>query len=117
MELIPLIGLFVVFYVFAIRPQQKRVKAQRDLIAALAVGDEVVTVGGMLGTVVALDDQEVTLRVNDAGTTLRFAKPAISRRIQPESPQSTASPAVTTGADDDAPGAGADGPRPGGDEG
>ena len=50
-QFIPLILIFVIFYFFLIRPQQKRAKDHKALVAALKRGDEVVTSGGIVGTV------------------------------------------------------------------
>ncbi len=58
---LPLILIFAVFYFLLIRPQMKRAKEHRALVANLAVGDEVVTSGGMLGRITALGDSFVTI--------------------------------------------------------
>jgi len=50
-QFIPLILIFVIFYFFLIRPQQKRAKDHKAMVAALKRGDEVVTSGGIVGTV------------------------------------------------------------------
>ena len=50
-QFIPLILIFVIFYFFLIRPQQKRAKEHKTMVAALKRGDEVVTSGGIVGTV------------------------------------------------------------------
>ena len=50
-QFIPLILIFVIFYFFLIRPQQKRSKDHKAMVAALKRGDEVVTSGGIVGTV------------------------------------------------------------------
>ena len=50
-QFIPLILIFVIFYFFLIRPQQKRAKEHKAMVAALKRGDEVVTSGGIVGTV------------------------------------------------------------------
>ena len=50
-QFIPLILIFVIFYFFLIRPQQKRAKDHKTMVAALKRGDEVVTSGGIVGTV------------------------------------------------------------------
>jgi len=50
-QFIPLILIFVIFYFFLIRPQQKKVKEHKLMVAALKRGDEVVTSGGIIGTV------------------------------------------------------------------
>ena len=50
-QFIPLILIFVIFYFFLIRPQQKRAKDHKTMVAALKRGDKVVTSGGIVGTV------------------------------------------------------------------
>lgn len=63
MSVLPLVLIFVVFYFLLIRPQTKRAKEHREMVAKLAVGDEVVTNGGMLGRIGEVDDNFVTLEV------------------------------------------------------
>ena len=58
-----LVGLFVLFYFIAIRPQRKRQKEHAAMVAALAKGDEVVTSSGILGKISGLDDNYVVLSV------------------------------------------------------
>jgi len=70
----------VIFYMVLIRPQRRRQHAQRQLIDSLDVGDEVVTLGGMYGTIRALDDESVTLEVAP-GVDIRFARGAIARKL------------------------------------
>ena len=63
MGFLPLILIFVVFYFMLIRPQMKRAKEHKQLVAALAKGDEVVTNGGILGKITALGDSFVTMEL------------------------------------------------------
>ncbi len=63
MQLLPLILIFVVFYFLLIRPQAKRAKEHKSMVAALAVGDEVVTSGGILGKVTEAGEQFLTVEV------------------------------------------------------
>lgn len=72
--------MFVIFYMLLIRPQRRRQQAQRQLIESLDVGDEVVTLGGMYGTIRALDDESVTLEVAPS-VDIRFARGAIARKL------------------------------------
>ena len=65
MSFLPLIIIFAVFYFLLIRPQMKRAKEHKNLVAALAKGDEVVTNGGLLGKIVDLSDAFVTVEVAD----------------------------------------------------
>ncbi len=63
--LLPLILLFVIFYFILIRPQQKRAKEHRRLLESLKKGDKVLTAGGLYGTIVNLEGNEVILQVAD----------------------------------------------------
>jgi preprotein translocase subunit YajC len=63
---LPLIALFVLFYFLLIRPQSKRQKEHRQMVEALASGDEVVTGGGVLGKVADVGEQFVTVEVADS---------------------------------------------------
>ena len=72
-----MVGIFVVFYFLLIRPQQKRAKEQKAMIEAMQKGDEVVTAGGMVGKVVKLDDNYVTLQVGGS-TEIAFQRNAIT---------------------------------------
>ena len=71
-------------WLLLIRPQQKRAKAQRDLLAALEIGDQVVTVGGIVGHITELGDRELTIRTG--GSELRLVRGAIGSRITPQAP-------------------------------
>jgi preprotein translocase subunit YajC len=62
---LPLILIFVVFYFLLIRPQAKRAKEHRAMIAALEVGAEVVTSGGILGKVTEVGEQIITVEIAD----------------------------------------------------
>ena len=72
--------IFVAFYFLLIRPQQKRAKEQASLMASLKVGDRVVTVGGLYGTIARLDDDVVELRISD-DVVVDVARVAIARRV------------------------------------
>ena len=66
-QFIPLILIFVIFYFFLIRPQQKRVKDHKAMVQSLKRGDEIITSGGIIGTIdrVMEDDRiEVTIGEN-----------------------------------------------------
>jgi preprotein translocase subunit YajC len=69
-------------YLLLIRPQQKKLRAARELIASLAVGDQVVSAGGIIGTIRVLTDDRVRLEVAD-GVELQVLRGAISRKIDP----------------------------------
>ena len=65
MNLVPLIFIFVVFYFFLIRPQQKKQKEHQRMINDLKKNDEVVTSGGIHGTIVNVKDKTFILRVDE----------------------------------------------------
>lgn len=77
---LPLILIFAVFYLLIIRPQQTRAKRQRALVSAVDVGERVVTIGGIHGTVRSLDEETFELEVAP-GTVITMARAAISRRM------------------------------------
>lgn len=79
-SLIFLVILIGLFYFMLIRPQKKRVQQHAQLVSSVDVGDEVITIGGLYGTVRSLDEDEIQLEVAP-GTTIRFVKSAISRKV------------------------------------
>ena len=77
-QFIPLILIFVIFYFFLIRPQQKKVKEHKAMVAALKRGDEVVTSGGIVGKVErVLGDDKVDLLISD-GVTVQVVQSTIA---------------------------------------
>ncbi len=74
-------GAFIlIFYFLIIRPQSKRAKEHRDLVSGLSKGDEVVTAGGMVGTVSKVEEQFVVCRFAD-NVEIRMQKTAISATL------------------------------------
>ena len=65
MSFLPLIVIFAVFYFLLIRPQMKRSKEHRNLVAGLSKGDEVVTNGGLLGRITDVTESFVTVELAD----------------------------------------------------
>lgn len=63
MQFIPLILMFVIFYFLLIRPQQKKAKEHREMIASLKKGSRVITSGGIHGTITGVDETTVTLEI------------------------------------------------------
>lgn len=86
-SLLPLLAIGVVMYFLMIRPQQKKQRAQRELISQLEVGDEVLTIGGVYGTIRAIDadSDDVILEVAP-GSTIRMVRGAIARPVNPQEP-------------------------------
>jgi preprotein translocase subunit YajC len=89
-----LVFLIGIFYLMLIRPQRKRVEQHRKLIESVDVGDEVITIGGMYGRVKAIGDEELELEVSP-GTTIRFTKSAIGRRVTEDLSTETGGPEPT----------------------
>jgi len=79
-SLLPLALIFVLFYFLLIRPQQRRAKQHKQMVAAIKVGDEVATNGGLLGRVTNLDDNSVTLKVA-TGVDVQVQRHAIAQMI------------------------------------
>ena len=77
MQLLPMILMFVVLWFLMIRPQMKKAKEHKVLLAGLAKGDEVVTGGGLLGKVTKVADSYVTVEIA-AGTEVVVQKPSIT---------------------------------------
>src|SRR5450432_207302 len=78
MQFLPLVLIFVVFYFLLIRPQQKRAKEHKTMLAALRRGDRVVTGGGIIGTVAkVVGDDEVAVDIAE-GTRVRVLRSTIT---------------------------------------
>ena len=75
--------LIVIFYFMLIRPQKRRVAQHQGLINSLNVGDEIVTIGGLFGTIKTIGEDDLVVEVAP-GTSLRFLKSAIARRVDDE---------------------------------
>ncbi|MEQ9406286.1 MAG: preprotein translocase subunit YajC [Fuerstiella sp.] len=78
-QMAPMLIMFVVlFYFIVMRPQQKEQRKRQELLGALKKNDKVLTIGGIIGTIVDFsgDGQRVTLRVDD-GTRIRFTRSSI----------------------------------------
>ena len=78
MGILPFVAMIAVMWFFLIRPAQKRQKATKTMQSALKRGDEVITIGGLHGSVEAVDELTIYLKVAD-GVTLRFDRQAVGR--------------------------------------
>jgi len=67
MGMLPIVLMFVILYFLMIRPQMKRQKEHRNMVAALSKGDEVVTAGGLLGKVTRVTDSYVSVEIAEQG--------------------------------------------------
>lgn len=72
---------FLIFYFLIIRPQNKKQKETKAMLASLGKGDRVVTIGGIRGTIQSLKEDAVVLKV-DNNTSLEFSKTAVSNVLE-----------------------------------
>jgi preprotein translocase subunit YajC len=78
--LFPLLITFGLMWVLLIRPQQRRVRQHQAVVATLVEGDEVVTTGGLIGTIEAINDDVLTVEVAP-GVSVRMLRSAVQNRI------------------------------------
>ncbi len=74
---LPLIFIFVVFYFLLIRPQSKKAKEHKQMVGALAKGDEVVTNGGLLGRISKIGDNFIEVELSE-GMTVKVQRQAVA---------------------------------------
>ena len=85
-QLVPLVLIFVVFYFFMIRPQQKKQKDREKVLDSLKRGDKIITIGGVNGTVAGIDPDKETVLVPVSETTkIKFDRTAIANIDKQES--------------------------------
>ena len=77
LQMAPLVLIFVIFYFLLIRPQQRRMKQHRDMVAAVKKNDTAITSGGLIGKVTRVDENEVELEVAP-NTRVRVVKSMLS---------------------------------------
>ena len=81
-QFIPLILIFVIFYFFLIRPQQKKIKDHKAMVSALKRGDEVVTSGGIIGKIERIaGDDKVDILIAD-NVTIQVVQSTISSLLK-----------------------------------
>ncbi len=76
---LPLILIFVAMYFFMIRPQKKQEKEANKMRDELSVGDEITTIGGIIGKIVSIKDETLVLETTKDRTRIRILKTAVSR--------------------------------------
>jgi preprotein translocase subunit YajC len=79
LSIAPLIFIFAIFYFLLIMPQQRRQKKWQTMLDALKTGDKVVTSGGLRGTIVALKDDSIHLRVPPDNLRLEVTKASVAQ--------------------------------------
>jgi preprotein translocase subunit YajC len=85
-QIVPLVLIFVVFYFFMIRPQQKKQKDREQVLDSLKRGDKIVTIGGVHGTVAGIDTEKKTVLVQvSENVKIKFDRTAIATIEKQES--------------------------------
>lgn len=87
--LLPLVLIFGVMYFLIIRPQNKRVKDQQNMQAAIKVGDTITTAGGLIGRVTKLEDKEIHVDFNRSGQSVRVLRTAVASILDPQNKAKT----------------------------
>lgn len=77
--IIMLVVVFVVFYFFGIRPQKKQEKETNAMRNGLTVGDEITTIGGIIGKIVSIKEETCVIETAHERTKIRILKSAVSR--------------------------------------
>ena len=77
MTIVMLVGVVVVFYCFILRPQKKQEKQAEEKMNSLAVGDEITTIGGIVGRIVRIKEETCVIETSKDGTKIRILKSAI----------------------------------------
>jgi len=86
-----IIVMFAIMYFLMIRPNQKRERERRQMLDSLAKGDQVVTTGGICGTVVGTSDKSVVLKVSDEPIVkMEFVRSAVAQVVREETNQEPA---------------------------
>lgn len=88
--LIILVVFFVMMWLLMVRPEKKKQKKVEEMRKALAVGDEVVTIGGIMGKVVHVTEEDVTLETGEDRVRVQVKKWAISTNVKAEAAEAKA---------------------------
>jgi len=77
--LLPMVMIFAVMYLLMIRPQRKREKLQREMRSRLEVGDEIITIGGIIGRVVSLREDSLVIETGSDRSKIRITRGAVQQ--------------------------------------
>jgi preprotein translocase subunit YajC len=94
LQLLLIVGFFVLIYFMMIRPQQRRRREVQEMQSSMGVGDTIVTVGGLYGTVVEAGDETVLLDIAP-GVTAKYARQAIAKVVEKAAVPAEEEPALT----------------------
>ena len=94
LSIVMLVAVVVFFYFFLIRPQKKQEKAATNMRNSLEIGDEIVTIGGIVGQVISIKNDTITIITSKDRTKIRFVKSAI-REVTVKANEPIEKPAVS----------------------
>ena len=80
--LIMMVALFAIMWFFMIRPEKKKQKKIEAMRSALSVGDEIVTIGGIMGTIVHVTEDDITIETGEDKVRVQFKKWAVSSNVR-----------------------------------
>ena len=83
-QVIPMLAIVVVFYLLLLLPEKKRKKLYTAMLEGLALNDEIVTRGGVIGKIVQLEGEEIILESGPNSVRIRFAKNSVASKIYKE---------------------------------
>ena len=98
--------IIVAFYFFAIRPQKKQEREANEMRNSLQVGDEITTIGGVIGEIVSIKDETITIETSRDRTKIRFLRSAVRSvdvRAEDKNPSKKAAPAPAPAATEEKP--------------
>ncbi len=84
MTIIMLVGMIAIFYFFIIRPQKKQEKQTAEMRNNIAVGDEIVTIGGIIGTVLIIKDDKMMIETGNDRTKLTILRSSVREVLKAE---------------------------------
>jgi len=82
LQFLPIVGMVAIFWFLIIRPQMRQQKAQREKIAAVKKGDQVITAGGLLGKVIKVDERYAEIEIAQ-GVRVKAVKSTIGDIVPP----------------------------------
>lgn len=80
---LPMLAIIAIFYLLVFMPMQKQKKQQQAMLDSLAAGNEVVTSGGIMGTVVSVSPESIVLRVKPDNLKIQVARSAVTSLVTP----------------------------------
>ena len=80
MTFLPIVLIFAAMYFFMIRPENKKKKKVEEMRSSLGVGDKIVTIGGVVGEIVSVNGDKITIETGEDRVRIQFAKWAISTK-------------------------------------